>query len=64
MASQSMLSVQQKLREQVASLGVEVDDKIHVCTLLEKKIAQERAALSAVEAEMKNEYAEIIEVCI
>ncbi len=45
----------QRLREQVISLTVDVDDKEHVCAILERKVAHERSLLSRVEDDCNEE---------
>ena len=51
----------QRIREQLVTLNVDLDDKQKICAHLAEKIATERAKLSRVEGELNAEYEEALE---
>lgn len=52
------------IRDQLVSLSVDIEDKSKICTLLEKKIDNERTLLAKVEGSVNAEYDAILEVSI
>lgn len=51
------------VRDQLISLSVDIEDKGKICSLLERKIEDERQQLARVEVSMNENYENIIEVC-
>lgn len=51
------------VRDQLISLSVDIGDKGKICSLLERKIEDERQQLSRVEVSMNENYETTIDVC-
>lgn len=50
------------IRDQLIALSVDIEDKSKICSLLERKIENERELLGSVDASLNAEYNEILEV--
>lgn len=50
------------IRDQLISLSVDIEDKAKICSLLERKIENERSLLGKVEGSINEEYDSILEV--
>lgn len=52
------------IRDQLAAISVDIEDKAKVCGLLERNIEKERQLLASVEESVKEDYNRIIEVSL
>lgn len=50
------------IRDQLISLSVDIEDKARICSLLERKIENERSILAKVEESLSEEHDSILEV--
>ena len=58
------MSAASNLRDQIAALTIDIDDKEKVCSLLRRKIDKERDRLSGIEPDVAEEYTGLIKVWI